>query len=64
MLEMDLESTIYVTGIAVVFAQGLYLDLRLRQVHKKLDRVVVELEELRHLELIRRKQMDDQGTPN
>lgn len=65
MLEMDLESTIYVTGIAVVFLQCVYLDLRMRQVYKKLDRVVEELGELRHLELIGRKQTagEDKAQP-
>jgi hypothetical protein len=57
LLEMDLETTIYVTGIVVVFLQCLYLDFRMRQVNKKLDKVTEELAELRHLELIRRKQM-------
>ncbi len=58
LLDMDLESTIYVTGIVVVFLQCVYLDLRIRQVHAKLDKVCEELGELHHLELIRRKQMD------
>ena len=53
--EMDLETTIYVTGIAVVFLQSMYLDIRMRQVHKKLDKVTEEIAELRRLELIRRK---------
>ena len=55
LLEMDLETTIYVTGIAVVFLQSMYFDIRVRQVHKKLDKVTEELAELRRLELIRRK---------
>ena len=54
---MDLETTIYVTGIAVVFLQSMYFDYRMRQVHKKLDKVGEELTELRHLEQIRRNEM-------
>lgn len=57
LLEMDLETTIYVTGIAVVFLQSMYFDYRMRQVHKKLDKVGEELTELRHLEQIRRNEM-------
>jgi hypothetical protein len=57
LLEMDLETTIYVTGIAVVFSQSMYFDYRMRQVHKKLDKVTEELADLRHLELIRRNKM-------
>lgn len=57
-LEMDLESTMYVTGIVVVFLQCIYLDIRVRQVHKKLDQITEKLGELCHLELIRRKQLD------
>ena len=56
LLEIDLETTIYVTGIAVVFLQSMYLDIRMRQVHKKLDKVTEELAELRHLELVRGKE--------
>jgi hypothetical protein len=61
LLEMDLETTIYVTGIAVVFLQSMYFDYRMRQVHKKLDKVTEELSELRHMELIRRKEMGGQS---
>lgn len=59
LLEMDLETTIYVTGIAVVFLQSMYLDIRVRQIHKKLDKVGEELADLRHLELVRRKQIGE-----
>jgi hypothetical protein len=55
LLEMDLETMIYVTGIAVVVLQSIYLDLRMRQVHQKLDKVTHELVEFSHLELVRRK---------
>ena len=61
LLEMDLETTIYVTGVAVMFLQSMYFDYRMRQVHKKLDKVTEELAELRHLELIRRKEI---GAPS
>jgi hypothetical protein len=54
---MDLETTMYVTGIAVVFLQSMYFDYRLRQVHKKLDKVTEEFADLRHLEQIRRNEM-------
>jgi hypothetical protein len=47
LLEMDLETTIYVTGIVVVFLQCLYLDFRMRQVNKKLDHIAEKLSELR-----------------
>jgi hypothetical protein len=57
LLEMDLETTIYVTGIAVVVLQSIYLDFRMGLVHKKLEKVTEELFEIRHQELIRRKQM-------
>jgi hypothetical protein len=57
LVEMDLETTMYVTGIAVVFLQSMYFDYRLRQVHKKLDKVTEELADLRHLEQIRRNEM-------
>ena len=46
LLEIDLETTIYVTGIAVVFLQCLYLDFRMRQVNKKLDHITEKLSEL------------------
>ena len=57
LLEMDLETTIYVTGIAVVFLQAMYFDIRVRLGHKKLDKITEELVELRHLALISRKDM-------
>jgi hypothetical protein len=57
LLEMDLETTIYVTGIAVVFFQCFYLNFRVKQVDQKLDKITAELAEFRHLELIRRKEM-------
>lgn len=57
LVEMDLETTMYVTGIAVVFLQSMYFDYRLRQVHKMLDKVTEELADLRHLEQIRRNEM-------
>jgi hypothetical protein len=60
LLEMDLETTIYITGIAVVFLQSMYLDIRFRQVHTKLAKVTEELSKLRHLELIRRQEMGGQ----
>ena len=56
LLEMDLETTIYVTGIAVVFFQCFYLNFRVKQVDQKLDKIGQELAELRHLELVRRKE--------
>ena len=61
LLEMDLETTIYVTGIAVVVFQSIYFDFRMGQVHKKLDMVTEELTELRHLELVRAKEMGGQS---
>ena len=44
------------SAIAVVVLQSIYLDSRMRQVHRKLDQVTQELVELRHLELVRRKE--------
>ena len=58
---MDLETTIYVTGIAVLFFQCFYLNFRVKQVDQKLDKIGQELAELRHLELIRRKEMGGQS---
>jgi hypothetical protein len=43
LLEMDLETTIYVTGIAVVVLQSIYLDFRLGLVHKKLETLFVAI---------------------
>ena len=54
LLEMDLETTIYVTGIAVVFFHCVYLNVRVKQVDQKLDKITAELAELRQLELARR----------
>lgn len=53
MLELDLEETIYVTSAVVVLLQGLYLDIRMRQVNRKLDGVLTAIGELRHSDLIR-----------
>ena len=46
LLEMDLETTIYVTGIAVLFFQCVYLNFRVKQVNEKLDRITEKLSEL------------------
>jgi hypothetical protein len=54
LLEMDLETTIYVTGIAVLFFQCLYLNFRVKQVDQKLDKITAELAELRQVGLVRR----------
>ncbi len=70
LLEMDLETTIYVTGIAVVvLQQSIYFDFRMGQVHKKLDKITADLAELRQLELVRARrctmgipQMGDSAT--
>jgi hypothetical protein len=61
LLEMDLETTIYVTGIAVVFFQCFYLNFRLKQVTEKLDKIVAELAELRQLGLSGGKEMGGQS---
>ena len=58
---MDLETTIYVTGIAVLFFQCFYLNFGVKQVDQKLDKIGQELAELRHLELVRRKEMGGQS---
>ena len=55
LLEMDLETTIYVTGIAVVFCQCVYLNFRVKQVTEKLDKITAELAELRQSGLGRGK---------
>ena len=57
LLEMDLETTIYVTGIAVLFFQCFYLNFRVKQLDQKLDRMSEALDELRRLELIRGKEV-------
>ncbi len=57
LLEMDLETTIYVTGIAVLFFQCFYLNFRVKQVDQKLDRISEELAELRQQALIRGKEV-------
>jgi hypothetical protein len=40
---MSIQATIVVTAIVLWFAQGYYLNERLRGVHKKLDSVLAEL---------------------
>jgi hypothetical protein len=60
LLEMDLETAIYVTGIAVVFFQCFYLNFRVKQVDQKLEQITAELAELRQLEAVGGKEMGRQ----
>jgi hypothetical protein len=44
---MSIQATIIVTAVVLWFAQGFYLNDRLREVHKKLNNVLDELNGLR-----------------
>jgi hypothetical protein len=44
---MNIQATIIVTAVVLWFAQGYYLNERLRHVHKKLDSVLEEFNGLR-----------------
>lgn len=47
MFDTGLEKTIVLTAIALWFAHGWYLNTRLQQVHKKLDRIFETFDGLR-----------------
>lgn len=47
MFETSIEKTIILTAIALWFAHGWYLNERLKNVHKKLDRVIEAFDGLR-----------------
>lgn len=47
MFGMSIETTVIITGVALWFAHGWYLNLRLQYVHKKLDAVLAQFNGLR-----------------
>jgi hypothetical protein len=60
MFGSGVEGTVVLTGIAVWFAQGWYLNERLRKVHDKLDRVLEQFDGLRVYLYERDPQFDDE----